>query len=151
MSGVGFFMTTPEVALVATVLKTAIEVTAAANHRALVESIGFTFDGVVVTDAAVVCSLTRIGTTGTGTDGTPVKRDPDMSETLQADFKYNFTAEPTGKTILKSWNIHPQSGMEYFLPLTSLYPIPGGDLMGVEFTCPTGVSVNVIVSIEGTE
>ena len=149
MAGVGFYMTTPEVALVGTTLKTAIEITAGANHRALIESLGFFFDGVLGTDAPVVCSLVRIGTTGTGTAGTPVKRDPDMSETLQVDFKYNFTVEPTGKTILKSWNIHPQSGYEYIFPLTSLYPIPGGDLLGVQFTAP--VAVNVIVSVEGTE
>lgn len=149
MAGVGFYMSTAEVALAAATAKTVIEITAGANHRALVEQFGFFFDGISGTDQPVVVELIRIGTTGTGTAGTPVKRDPDMSETLQVDFKYNFTVEPTGITVLKRWNIHPQSGYEVILPITGLYPIPGGDLLGLRFTAPA--VVNVIVNVEGQE
>lgn len=149
MAGVGFYISVVEVALVATVAKTVVEVTAAANHRVLLEQFGFFFDGISVTAEPVVVELIRIGTTGTGTDGTPVKRDPDMSEALQVDFKYNFTVEPTGITVLKRWNIHPQSGYENILTLTAPIPVPGSDLIGFRFTAPTGV--NVIVNIEGQE
>ena len=149
MAGVGFYMSAAEIALVATVAKTIIEVTAAANHRALLEQIGFFFDGVTVGNEPVVVELIRIGTTGTGSAGTPIKRDPDMSETLQVDFKYNFTVEPTGITVLKRWNIHPQSGYEVILPITAPIPLPGGDLVGIRCTAPD--VVNVLVNVEGQE
>lgn len=149
MAGVGFYMSAAEIALVATVAKTIIEVTAAANHRALIEQIGFFFDGVTVGDEPVVVELIRIGTTGTGSAGTPVLRDPDMSETLQVDFKYDMSAEPTGITVLKRWNIHPQSGYEIILPLTAPIPVPGSGLIGIRCTAPD--VVNVIVNVEGQE
>ena len=149
MAGVGFYISAAEVALVAATAKTVVEVTAGANHRALIHQIGFFFDAISVTAEPVVVELIRIGTTGTGSAGTPVKVDPDMSETLQVDFKYNMTVEPTGIVVLKRYNIHPQSGYEVILPLDRPFPLPGGDLMGLRFTAPA--VVNVIVNIEGTE
>ena len=149
MAGVGFYMSAAEIALAAATAKTIIEVTAGANHRTLVEQIGFFFDGVTVGDEPVVIELIRIGTTGTGSAGTPVLRDPDMSETLQVDFKYNMSVEPTGIVVLKRWNIHPQSGYEVILPITAPIPVPGSDLVGIRCTAPD--VVNVLVNIEGQE
>lgn len=149
MAGVGFYMTAGEIALSAATAKTIIEVTAAANHRVRIDSIGFFFDSTTVTNEPVVVELIRITTTGTGTDGTPQKLDPDYSETLAVDFKYNFTSEPTGITVLKTWNIHPQSGYEVVLPLNRPIWLPGGDLIGIRCTAPD--AVNVVVNVEGEE
>lgn len=142
-------MSAAEIALVGTTAKTIIEVTAAANHRAIFEQFGFFFDGAVVTNEPVVVELIRIGTTGTGTAGTAVKALPDDPETLQTTFKYNMTVEPTGVTVLKRWNIHPQTGYETILPITRPYELPGGDLVGIRCTAPD--AVNVLVNIEGYE
>lgn len=149
MAGVGFIMSAAEIALVASTAKTIIEITAAANHRALLEQFGFFFDGATVTNEPVVVELISITTTGTGSAGTAQKKDPDMSETLQTSFKYNMTVEPTGITVLKRWNIHPQSGYEVIQPLTSPWPLPGADLIGIRCTAPD--AVNVIVNVEGVE
>lgn len=149
MAGVGFIASTPEVALVGATAKTVIEITAAANHRAILHDIGFFFDGVSVTNEPVVVELIRIGTTGTGSALTLQKRDPDYSETIQTSAKYNLTVEPTGITVLKRWNVHPQSGYEIIIPLGKEIPLPGGDLIGLRFTAPD--AVNVIVNVEGEE
>ena len=149
MAGVGFYMTAGEIALVAATAKTIIEVTAGANHRVRIDSLGFFFDGTSVTGEPVVVELIRIGTTGTGSAGTPVKLDPDASETLEVDFKFNMSVEPTGITVLKTWNIHPQAGYEVILPLTRPIWLPGADLVGIRCTAPSGV--NVLVNVEGEE
>ena len=149
MAGVGWYMSVAETALAAATAKTVIEVTAASNHRALIEGVSFFFDGVSVTGQPVVVEALRITTTATGTSGTPVKLDPDMSETLQVDFKHTITVEPTGLTVLKRWNIHPQAGYESVLPITRPIPVPGGDMWGLRFTAPG--AVNVIVNVEGQE
>jgi hypothetical protein len=149
MAGVGFYMTAGEIALSAATAKTIIEVTATVNHRVRIDSLGFFFDGTSVTGQPVVVELIRIGTTGTGSAGTPQKLDPDASESLQVDFKYDMSVEPTGITVLKTWNIHPQSGYEVILPLTRPIWIPGGDLIGIRCTAPG--AVNVLVNVEGEE
>ncbi len=149
MAGVGFYMTVAEIALSAATAKTIIEVTAGASHRARIDHIGFFFDGTAVTNEPVVVELIRIGTGGTGTAGAPVLLDPDMSETLQVDFVSNLSVEPTGITVLKTWNIHPQSGYEVILPLTRPIWLPGSDLIGIRCTAPD--AVNVLVNIEGEE
>ncbi len=149
MSGVGFYMTTPEVSLVAATAKTVIELTAAANHRVLIKKIHWWFKGVAVTDESVTVEFIRIGTTGTGSAETPEKRDADMSETLQVDFKSNFTVEPTGITVLETFSVHPQAGYAEMLPIEFPIPVPGGDLWGIRFTAD--VAVNVIANIIGEE
>lgn len=149
MAGVGFYMTAGEIALVGTTAKTIIEVTAGADHRVRIDSIGFFFDSTAVTNEPVVVELIRIGTTGTGSAGTPEKLDPDYSETLEVDFKSNMSVEPTGITVLKTWNIHPQSGYEVVLPLNRPIWLPGSDLIGIRCTAPD--AVNVIVNVEGEE
>lgn len=149
MAGIGFYMTAGEISLTATVAKTIIEITAGTNHRARIDSIGFFFDGTTVTNEPVVVELIRITTTGTGTSGTPQKLDPDNSEALQISFKYNLSVEPTGITVLKAWNIHPQSGYEVILPLTRPIWLPGSDLIGIRCTAPN--AVNVLVNVEGEE
>jgi hypothetical protein len=149
MSGVGFYMTTGEVALSAATAKTVIEVTAAANHRAVIKKIHLWFKGVSVTDESVTVDLIRIATTGTGSAGTPVKRDPDMPETLAVDFKHTFTVEPTGVTVLETFSIHPQSGYAEVLPIEWPIPIPGGDLWGIRCTADNAVSV--IANVLGEE
>lgn len=149
MSAVGFFMTTGEVSLVATTAKTVIAVTGGTNHRSLIKTIGVFFKGTTVANEPVTVDLIRSTNAGTGTAGTPIKVDPDMSETLQIDFVYNLTVEPTGITVLKTWYIHPQSGYEIVLPFDAPYPLPGGDFMGIRCTADDAVTVGI--NLEGEE
>lgn len=150
MSGVGFYMTPGEdIALVAATAKTVIEITAGANHRAILRKLGFYFDGVIVTGESVLVEAIRITTTGTGTAEAPQKVDADASETLQVDFKSNFTVEPTVGAVLEVWKVHPQGGYAEFMPIDVNIPISGGDLWGLRMTAPA--AVNVVVTVRGEE
>ena len=149
MAGVFFYMDTGEVSLTATTAKTALEITAAANHRVLIHEINVMFKGTTVTNEPVTVQLTRFATTGTGTSGTAQKYDPDYSETIQATWKYNDTVEPGSQTVLKTWAIHPQSGVIYPLPIDRPIPLPGGDLIGIR--CTADDAVTVLVSILAEE
>ncbi len=141
MAGVYFTMGTGEISLSAATAKTILEVTAASNHRVLIHEIAVMFKGVTVSNEPVTVELTRFAATGTGTGGTPQKVDPDYSETIQASFKYNDTAEPATQTVLRSWAIHPQSGIIYPLPINRPIPVPGGDLIGIRCTADDVVTV----------
>ena len=141
MSGIFFTMNTPEVSLVATTAKTIFEMTAAANHRVFLHEISIMFKGISVSNEPVTIELTRFATTGTGTAGTSQKVDPDYSETLQATWKYNDSVEPATQTVLRTWYIHPQSGMIYPLPFDRSIPIPGSDLIGIRCTADDAVTV----------
>ena len=141
MAGVFFTMRTGEVSLVATTAKTIWEMTAAANQRVLLHSISVMFKGTTVSNEPVTIQLTRFAVTGTGTAGTAQKVDPDYSETIQTTWKYNDTVEPASQTVLDEWFIHPQSGLIYPLPFDRLWPVPGGDLVGIRCTADDAVTV----------
>ncbi len=150
MSGVGFYITTPEVALVAATAKTAVQIIAAANHRVKVDRFSFFFDGQSVGDEPVLVEWNLLGGSApTGTAGAPVKVDPDDSETLQVDFVYNMTVEPGISTVFARWLIHPQGGYELVLPIHRPMIINGGDDYGLRFTAQN--AVNVVVNVEGEE
>jgi hypothetical protein len=148
MAGVHFTMDTGEVSLSAATTKTAIEVAAAANHRCHIHEMRIMFKGVSVSNEPVTVEEIRIGTSGTGSAGTAVKRMPDDSETLQTGFEYNHSAEPTGITVLSTWYIHPQSGIVQPLPINRPIPIPGGDLWGIRCTADDAVTVGVHIEAE---
>ena len=148
MAGVFFTMNTGEISLVAATAKTIWEMTAAANHRALIHEISIMFKGVSVSKEPVTIELTRFATTGTGTGGTSQKVDPDYSETLQATWKYDDSVEPGSQTVLRTWYIHPQSGMIYPLPFDRLIPVPGADLIGIRCTADDVVVAGAYVVAE---
>lgn len=150
MSGVGFYMTTGEVALVATTPKTPIMVRAGTNHGVWIYRIGIFFDGQAVANEPVFVRWSFITADGTGTAGTPRKKNPSDTETLQVAFTYNYSSEPTyhSNTWMRFY-VHPQTGLEIPLPTHTPWPINGGDRWGIQ--CTAQNNVNVIVNIEGEE
>lgn len=148
MAGVFFTMNTGEISLTGASAKTIWEMTAAANHRILIHELSIMFKGTAVGNEPVTIELTRFATTGTGTAGTSQKVDPDYSETLQATWKYNDTVEPASQTALRTWYIHPQSGIIYPLPFDRLIPIPGADLIGIRCTADDAVTVGALILAE---
>jgi hypothetical protein len=143
MAGVFFHMDTGEVSLIAATAKTVIEIAAAANHRCLIHEMTVMFKGITVTNEPVTVELTRFAASGTGTAGTPQKLDPDYSEAIQTGFEYNHSVEPASQTVLRTWAIHPQSGIIYPLPINRPEPIPGGDFLGIRCTADDAVTVLV--------
>lgn len=131
-----------EVALVAGVAKTVIMLTAPANHR--VKAIGFSvfFKDVVVTDTPVKIELGRCTTAGTpGSSPSPVKKDDSFAETVLTSGGINFSAEPTYTDIIQTLEIHPQTGIEKYYPLTQEIKIKGGGRLGVRMTAAQAQTV----------
>ncbi len=149
MSAVGFYMTTGEVSLVAATAKTVIAVTVAANHRALIDTIGIFFKGKTAGNEPVTIDLIRCTSAGTGSAAAPVKKMPDDPETLQIDFVTNNSGEPAGITVLKTWYVHPQTGIEVVLPFNHPLEVPGGDFFGIRCTADEAVTVGI--NLEGEE
>ena len=107
MSGNGFYCDSGEVTGITTA-KTILGLAPAANHRVFIKAFTVSFKGVVVTNEPVTVELIRFTSDGTGSAGTVRKKDVDASENVEAGFKYNYTVEPTGVTVLKSFSVHPQ-------------------------------------------
>jgi hypothetical protein len=148
MSGVGFYMRTPEVASI-TSAKTLLGVSAAANHRVHITEVGVWFKGTTVTNEPVTVELIRFAADGTGTSGTVVKTDETDDETFEVSFKHTYTVEPATPTVLKFWYIHPQSGVLQMLPIERPIEIKGGGFWGVRATADDSVTGGV--SLEGNE
>lgn len=128
-----------EVAVTSTA-KTVLQLRAAANHRVKLLSWGIYFDGIVVTDPAVVVELLRQTTDGTMTAVTARKNDDSLAETMQTDGGHTATAEPTAGDILENKEIHPQQGYEKIYPFGAEIIVGGGDRIGIRVTAPNNVN-----------
>ena len=149
MSNVGFYMDTGEIYLTAATALTVISIFAASNHRAIIKTAGIFFKGKTVGNEPVTVELVRTTNAGTGTAAAPVKKRPDDSETLQTDFVTDCSVEPTGPTVLRTWYIHPQGGMEQVLPFDEPWEIIGGGFLTIR--CKADEAVVVGISLEGAE
>ena len=143
MSGVGFYCVSGEVSLVASTAKTVLGLAAAANHRVHVNKVLVGFKGTAVSNEPVTVELIRFTGDGTGSAGTLQKRDADASETPEASFKYNYSAEPTGVTVLESFPLHPQGLWGETLPIELPIPVSGGDFWGIRCTADDAVTVMI--------
>lgn len=130
--------TANENALVAATAKTVLRCTAATNST--VKLLGFTvsFDSVTLDAEPVIVRLRRSTTAGTGTTVTAVKWN-DFTGTIQLTATENFSAEPTDGDILRQWEIHPTSGIDYTFPLGQEPVMQGGTRLGIKITAPAGV------------
>jgi hypothetical protein len=149
MAGFHNSLSAGEQTLTATVAKTVQTAKAPANGRIKIKAIELLFKDTVNTDTPVKVELSRITTDGgTATTTTPAPLDEGMSETPQGTYKHNYTAEPTtyGANI-KTWEIHPQTGVIVPLPIQQEIVIKGGNIFGIRMTAAQGqtVAVNVLV------
>lgn len=140
---------TAEVALAAATAKTVIKVTAPTNQRVVIEGWGVGFDGIAVTEAPVVCRLVKLTTAGTFSSLTPVRTQQGGSETVQSTAGHTATAEPTKTDVYDIQNVHPQTAMEWYFPLSQEIILAGGGSIGIECTAPA--VVNVIAKIRFEE
>jgi hypothetical protein len=133
--------TAAAIALVSATAKTALQLKAAANQRAVVK--GFAVGGAMAaggTDAAVKCRWTRsTANFGTGTAQTPQKLNPSDPETVQTAGASNFTVEPTSPTDAEDWfYVNPETGLTVFFPPDAYIEIPGGASLQLEMTSVSG-------------
>lgn len=138
------------VALGAATEKCVFVMTAAANKRVLIKSLGFYFDGTVSTNTPVQVVLCR--TTGAGSNSTSItpKLVSAGSETAAATCATNMTSTdmPTKGDILEIWNIHPQNGYKWQAPLGEEIVVPGGGYLALFMKATQAVNVAVTIGFE---
>jgi hypothetical protein len=140
-----------EQALVASTAKTLLTAKAPANQRLKIKGIEVFGKGTSNTDTPIkieIANITTDGQTGTATAVTPVAVDGEMGETAQGTYYKAYGTEPnTYGSIMRTWEMHPQTGLIVYFPLHDEIKLKGGTEIGVRFTASQSetVSVNLIV------
>ena len=152
MAGLNFSVTTEgEIALAAAATKTVLQLVAPTNQRVEVMGLSVSFDGVSATQEPIKVDLLRQTTAGTGGSAATPSKDGDYAETIQTTAQKNIaTAEPTAGAVLRSWNIHPQFGIDKTFRKGEVQ-VPGGGRLGLRCTTAGGVAVNVVAEINCEE
>lgn len=148
MAGVKFAAITDEIAS-GTALKTLLQVVAAANQRLAVTEISLSCKGTVSNAVPIKMEILRQTTAGTMSSLTPVKRNDSDDETLQVTAQHTATAEPTAGDVLKTEELHPQTGWTWMTAPGEEILVGGGDRLGIRVTA--AVTVDIVARIEGEE
>jgi len=148
MAGIHFHAVTGEI-VSGTAAKTILQLVAASNHRVLVHEVSVSFKGTTNTDAPILVQLIRQSDAGTASALTLVKADESTDETLQSSAQHTATAEPTGSTVVKAEEVHPQGGYTWVAPYGRAIEVKGGTRLGVVVTA--GVSVSVVARMDCEE
>lgn len=139
---------TAAVALAAATAKTVIQLNAPTNQRIKIQRVGFFFDGASTTAVPVAVRLVIATTAGTNTALTLNKLVSSDSETIQTTAGENATVEPTKTTLLDSWLVHPQMGLDLTYAFGQEKIIVGGSRAALEITAPAVVNVRAKIDFE---
>ena len=131
---------TAAVALAAATQKTLIQVNAPAQQRLIGRRVGIFFDGASTTAVPVLVELRLVTTAGTGTALTLTKMVSSDPETIQSTATENHTVEGTNGTLIDSWLIHPQMGIDLTLAMAQEYVFIGGSRFALKVTAPAVVN-----------
>jgi hypothetical protein len=145
-------LNTADVALTAATAKSILAAVAAANAPLRLTELSVSFDGVSGAAEPVtveLCASTQ-ATAGTNTSFTPVQTRG-RTRTVQAAGAVNYTAEPTTLTVIKTWLVHPQTGMVLQFPLgrepeSSI--AADAEALIVRCTAPAAVNVRGYIEFE---
>jgi hypothetical protein len=134
-------------------VKSIMQVVAPTNQRVKLLGFSFTFDGTTSTATPVECKIVRQSTAGTtwgAATNVPVIQEPELTETVQTNYKTNCTAgEPTVSSTLRDFNVPAFMGSyAEFLPLGQEIVIGGGGFLGFQTNAPAAVNVRVEALIE---
>jgi hypothetical protein len=149
MADLNVSVPTGEISFAAATAKTALTMTAPTNQR--LKLLGFEVYGKSAspTDTPCKCEFYRITTDGgTATTLTPAPNDDDEAETPQGVYKAAYTVEPTTLgLLLRTFEVHPQTGLIYMFPVGQELRVKGGKELGLRITCPAAQTfcVNFIV------
>jgi len=129
--------------------QTLIQIVAATNTRVTVKGWGIYGKGVATTDAPVLVQLIRQTGAGTSSANTPALKDTGVPEVVQTTALDTFTAEPASDdVIIKSFDVHPQSGFSEYFPLGGEIIVPGAGRLGVKATPGATVSMSAFIDFE---
>ncbi len=127
---------------------TAIQIVTPANQRIKVKEIGVGFHGVVATDAPITVDLLLQTTAGTSSSLTLGKEDSSAAETIQSTALQTFSGEPTAGTIIRTWSVHPQTGMVLILPPGAEIKVGGGKKLGLRVTAGVSTTCDAYIRFE---
>ena len=144
-----------EVALSAATVRTVVGIRNVSNHRAAVTGWGIYFDGTSSTAEPIVVDIYCASSNGTSTSITAAncKVNQGDPETIQTTAYEAFTStEPTTAKVLKSVEVHPQSGYEWTAPYGQEYHCGGASSdaqrIYIRATAPASVNCKAYISWE---
>lgn len=137
MADLNFQVATGEASITSTA-KTVATITAPANQRVKIKGVEIFGKGTSNTDTPVKCELMTYASLSGGTAGsvTTSKQDGDMGETLQSTVAGNYSAEPTytSAVTVRTWEVHPQTGIAVYFPLHDEIKLKGGQGFALRLT-----------------
>lgn len=132
--------------------KTWLTIKAPANQRVKIKGVEIFGKGTTNSDTPVKVELgliTTDGQTGTATSVTPLAQDGDMAETAQTVCFKSYGTEPTTYgSILRTWAVHPQTGLVVYFPLHDEIKLKGGQELGFRLTANQTEPMDMNVIIE---
>lgn len=151
MSALNLQVQTGEISVTSTP-KTWLTIKAPANQRVKIKGWGIFGKGTSNTDTPVkveIALITTDGETGTATAVTPVPNDGDMGETPQSTCFKSYGTEPTTYgAIMRTLEVHPQTGLVEYLPLHDEIVLKGGTELGFRLTSNQNEPMSLNVFIE---
>lgn len=126
-----------------TTSKTLLQYTAPSATGARVTGISIHPEGTSPTAAKIPVDVIKGATGGTGTTHNPVKLDGHTGS-VQGTSKHNFSAEPTGGTVIDEFSIHPQSGL--VIPYSQV--LNPGETIALRSNAAAAVNVRASLLIE---
>ena len=150
MAGLRLHVPTGEVSLSSGTAKTVFTLTAPSNHRVLIRGIEVFFKGTSPTDTPVKIEISRITTDGgTASSPTVAKNDENAGESPLSTVKSAYTAEPsTYGNNMKTWEVHPQTGLINWFPPGAEIVVKGGNEIGIRMTAAAAQTVSCNVYYE---
>ncbi len=149
MAALQAYVNVPSTSLSAATATTVAALVAPSNQRVKVLGYGFYFDGTLNSAQPVQIILGAFTGGASMTAATPVKVEPELTETVQTTADIWKTGQTEGTyTAYKTFTVHPQLGYEYMAPLGQEDIIKGGTNWGVQVYAPATVDVRGYVKFE---
>ncbi len=137
MAGFPGVLTYPETVIVAT-QKTLLQLVAPTHQRLKIKEVSISFQGIANTDPPLSVDLLFQTSAGTMTALSPTAEDTSLPEAIQATGQRDATAEPTAGNLVKSWEIHPQSGVIWQPALGDELIVGGANRLGLRLNASSG-------------
>lgn len=139
--------TTAEVALT-TALKTVLSLTNAANVRVAIRGFGIAFDGLSSTAGSAEVTLVIHSSSGTFTGSTLVRDVRGTTEAFQTSGNNTASAEPSITTVLRSYEVNPQTGYERAFAGDEEIELAGGERFGLQVKASSAVNCHAFINGE---
>ena len=127
----------------ATTATVALRVNAGTDNPVEVAEIGVSFNGIDNTQEPIKVDLVRLSDNGTMTAVTPRKQNDSLAEGTDVTAASPDSVEPTVTDVLRSWYVHPQTGIVVIFHPGAPPMIGGADRIGIQITAPTEHEANV--------